>query len=791
MLKYKKLVLWSYLLLSFSNIDPQKLPVDYVRPNLGSYHARWFFYTPACVPFGLAKLAPHTNAYGSIGSWLPCGYSDSHSSIEGFGHFHEFQIGGLVTMPTTGKIQTMPSTDDKPDEGYRSRFDKKDEHAEAGYYSVLLKDTGIKAELTATTRVGYHRYTFPKSDDATIIFDIGHKQGESGDVIDSYIKWDGKNAVEGYIITYPEYAKFCDPGQYVKMYFYGKLSKNPISSGSFIDSIITSGPSMSKGTHNGLYLKFKTQSKEVIEMQMGLSYTSIDNAKNNLITETKGQTFNTVRASAKNQWNEKLGRIKVTGKNENDKIKFYTGLYHVLLGRGLANDANGQYALPGGKTGKLPLDKNGLPVRNHYNTDGMWGGCWNLGPLWALAYPDYFSDYMQSNLDFSDHSGWLHDGLAAGVFTNGVQTNFMGLMMASMYHSGIRDFDIKKGYEAARKTELVYEGRNLGNGKYDLEYFIKRGYIPNYEYKLSNGWVFTFGASHTLEYSFTSYAVGQFAKSLGKTDDYKKLTKMAEGYKLLYDPETKFMRPRDTIGAFIKDFNEMTAWVGFQEGNAYQYTWYAPHDIKGLIGLLGKEYFNKRLENMFTESQKSGFGGGKEIHSFSGIEKMYNHGNQPCLFNSWLFNYSGQPWQTQKWTRNICNEFYGLEAIDGYGYGQDEDQGQMGAWFALTSMGLYDVQGHAAAKPTFQIGSPLFDKIEIDLHPKYYGKTKVSIETINNSPSNIYVQSATLNGKTLDNSWFYRDELMKGGKLVLKMGDKPNNSWGVNIPPPSMSDEKD
>ena len=623
-MKFPVYVVLTIFFLSYSIIDAQKLPVDYVRPNLGSYHARWFFYTPACVPFGLAKLAPHTNAYGSIGSWLPCGYSDSHSSIEGFGHFHEFQIGGLVTMPTIGKLQTVPSTDEKPDEGYRSRFDKKDEQAEPGYYSVLLKDTGIKAELTATTRVGYHRYTFPKSDAAYIIFDIGHKQGESGDVIDSYIKWDGKNTIEGYIYTYPEYAKFCDPGQYVKMYFYGKLSKNAASSGSFVDSIITPGPSMSKGTHNGLYLKFKTLSKEVIEMQMGLSYTSIENAKNNLITETKGQTFNTVRASAKNKWNEKLARIKVTGKNENDKIKFYTGLYHVLLGRGLANDVNGQYALPGGNTGKLPLDKKGLPVRNHYNTDGMWGGCWNLGPLWALAYPDYFSDYMQSNIDFSDHSGWLHDGLAAGVYTNGVQTNFMGLMMASMYHSGIRDFDIQKGYEASRKTELVYEGRNLGNGKYDLEYFIKQGYIPNYEYKLSNGWIFTFGASHTLEYSFTSYAVGQFAKSLGKTDDYKKLTKMAEGYKLLYDPETKFMRPRDTTGAFIKDFNEMTAWVGFQEGNAYQYTWYAPHDVKGLIGLLGKDYFNKRLENMFTVSQKSGFGGGKELHSFSGIEKMYN-----------------------------------------------------------------------------------------------------------------------------------------------------------------------
>lgn len=781
-------ILTAFLFVIQSSVS-QKLPTDYVRPNLGSYHARWFFYTPACVPFGLAKLAPHTNAYGSIGSWLPCGYSDSHSSIEGFGHFHEFQIGGLVTMPSTGKLQTIPSTDEKPDDGYRSRFDKKDEYAEPGYYSVFLKDTHIKAELTATTRVGFHRYTFPKSDESYIIFDIGHKQGESGDIIESSILWDGNTKVEGYIITYPEYAKFCDPGQYVKMYFYGKISKKPTFSGSFVDSIITSGPKESKGKNNGLYLKFDTQQGEVIEMQIGLSYTSIANAKNNLIMETKGHTFNTVRASAKKQWNEKLGRIRVTGKNENDKIKFYTGLYHVLLGRGLANDANGQYTLPGGKTGNLPLDNKGRPKRNHYNTDGIWGGCWNLGPLWALAYPDYFSDYMQSNLDFADHSGWLHDGVAAGVYTNGVQTNFMGLMMSSAYHCGIRDFDINKGYAASRKTELEYEGRNLGNGKYDLKYFITQGYIPNYNYTLSNGWVFVFGASHTLEYSFNSYAVGQFAKSLGKMDDYKKLNKLAEGYKLLFDPETKFMRPRDTTGAFIRDFDEMKAWIGFQEGNAYQYTWYAPHDVKGLVGLMGKDYFNQRLEHMFTESRKSGFGGGKEIHSFSGIEKLYNHGNQPCLFNSWLFNYSGQPWQSQKWTRAICNEFYGLEAIDGYGYGQDEDQGQMGAWFALTSMGLFDVQGHAAARPTYQIGSPLFDKIEIDLHPKYFGKNKVTIETINNSPSNIYVQSATLNGKKLDNCWFYRDELMKGGKLVLHMGDKPNTSWGVNVPPPSMSDD--
>jgi predicted alpha-1,2-mannosidase len=781
------LVLW--LLVGHSNLQSQEQYVDFVKPNLGAHHARWFFYTPAAVPFGMAKLAPHTNAYGSIGSWLPCGYSDSHSSIEGFGNFHEFQIGGLVSMPVTGKLQTVPGTDENPDGGYRSRFDKSKELAQPGYYSVFLQDHKVLAELTATARVGYHRYTFPKADSAYIIFDIGHKQGESGEVVEAYINWDGNTHLDGYIYTYPEYAKFCDPGKYVKMYFHIELSKKPTGSAAFINDAIFPDQKVSKGINNGLVLTFNTSEGEKIEYKAGLSYTSIANAKNNLLKESAGMSFDKVRAASKKQWNEKLGRIKVTSKIKSDKIKFYTGLYHALLGRGLANDINGQYALNNGNIGQLPLDKDNRPLHHHYNTDGIWGGCWNLGPLWALVYPEYLSDYLQSNIDFYSETGWLHDGEAAGVYTNGVQTNFMGLLMASAYNSGIRDFDLKKGYEAAIKNELNYQGRTLGNGKYDLEYFIKQGYIPNYEYKLTNGWVFTFGASHTLEYCFTSYAVGQMAKSLGNVEDYKKLNKLAEGYKLLYDADTKFIRPRDTSGSFIKNFNEMTAWVGFQEGNAFQYTWYAPHDVKGLIKLLGKDLFNSRLENMFAESQKSGFGGGKEINSFSGIEKLYNHGNQPCLFNAWLFNYSGQPWHTQKWTRAICNEFYGLEAIDGYGYGQDEDQGQIGAWYVLASMGLFDVQGHAAERPTFQIGSPVFDKIEIALHPKYYRRKSIIIEAINNSVENKYVQSASLNGKKLDNCWFYRDQITKGGKLILNMGKNPNPSWGIVIPPPSMSDD--
>lgn len=768
---------------SFKNFDL----VDYVKPNIGSVHGRWFFYTPAAIPFGMAKLAPHTNAYGSFGSWLPCGYDDRHNSIEGFGHFHEFQIGGVVVMPTTGELRTMPGTLEEPDGGYRSRFDKSTEIAEAGYYSVLLKDYNIKAEITATARVGYHRYTFPASEQSHLIFDVGHRQGESAAVTEAMVQLvEGKN-VEGYVVTYPEYAKFCDPDNKVKMFFYARLSKKPELVGVFIDSTITPGESVSKGIGNGLYLTFKTNENEVVEMQVGLSYTSIENARLNLETESRGMTFDRVHRAAKVLWSEKLGRIKVYGGKEEDRIKFYTGLYHALLGRGLSSDVNGQYPLHSGGIGQIPLKKNGEPKHNHYNTDGIWGGFWNLGQVWALAYPEYYSEYVQSNIDFYSETGWLHDGEAAGVYTNGVQTNFQGLFIASAYNCGIRDFDVAKGYEAAYKNEVGYVGRNPGNGRYDNEFFVKQGYVPLYSYVFPNGWKMNFGASHTLEYSFSAYAVAQMAKSLGRINDYEFLMKQANGYKLLFDPETKFIRPREADGSFLKDFDPMKAWLGFQEGNAYQYTWYAPHDIGGLISLLGNDLFNERLELTFNESQKTAFGGGKDIDSFSGVEKLYNQGNQPCLHNPWLFNYSGKPWLTQKFTRAICNEFYGTEPLHGYGYGQDEDQGQLGAWYVLASIGIFDVQGHAAERPSFQLGSPLFDRIEVKLSKKYYDGDRIVIEVKNNSPENAYIQSAKLNGKELASCWFYRDELIRGGNLEIVMGPQPNTQWGVGATPPSMS----
>ncbi|MCY1722455.1 GH92 family glycosyl hydrolase [Prolixibacteraceae bacterium Z1-6] len=786
----RRLVYVLVLLVLFScNPEVKKHPefnaIQYVDPQIGSVHGRWFFYTPAALPFGMAKLAPHTNSYESLGAWLPGGYDDRHNSIEGFGHFHEFQIGGVVVMPTVGELQTIPGTLENPDEGYRSRFDKTNEFAEPGYYSVLLKDYNIKAELTSTKRVGFHRYTFPESDQAHLIFDLGHKQGESSDVTEAFAQLVSKNEVEGYVETNPEYVKFCDPGNRVKMYFVARLNKEPESVGTFVDSDNNQNTTKTKGIRNGIYLDFKTSENEVVEMHVGLSYCSVENARLNLNAESESVTFDDVHSQATMEWNKMLGRIQAEVGQEQDLKKFYTGLYHALLGRGLASDVNGQYKLNGEGVGQIPLDESGKPKYNHYNTDGIWGGFWNLGQLWALAYPDYLSEYVQTNIDFYKETGWLHDGVAAGAFTNGVQTNFQGLLMAAAYNCGIRDFDLKTGYKAALKNEVEFRGRNLGNGKYDLGYFTKLGYVPYQDTVISNGWVFNFGASHTLEYAFSSFAVAQMAKDLGSPKEYRQLINQANYWQNLFDPVSRFIRPKLPDGDFIKDFDPMKGWDGFQEGNAYQYSWYVPHDPAELINRMGIDLFNERLEKTFTESQKSLFGGGKEIHSFSGVETLYNQGNQPCLHQPWLFNYSGKPWLTQYWTRTICDEFYGTEPMHGYGFGQDEDQGQLGAWYVMAALGLFDVQGHASSNPSFQFGSPRFNKVTIQLSPG--SEKNLIIETINNSPGNKYVQAVKFNNNQIDNCWIDRAELINGGTLKIEMGATPNKNWGVGITPPSMS----
>lgn len=754
-----------------------KALVDYVDPNIGTVHCRWFFYTPAAIPFGMAKLAPSTDAHlGNPGGWQAVGYDFRHTSIEGFANFHEFQVGGVVFAPTVGELQTVPGELENPDGGYRSRFDKKDEVAAPGYYSVLLKDYGVKAELTAMKRVGFHRYTYPKTEQANLIFDIGNKQGESGEVKDAEVQYFEDGRVEGYVITSPVYVNIYQKGADVRMYFSAVLNKKPVQVGTFVKDVVNPGKHQEKGPGAGLYMTFSTEEQEAVEVKVGLSYTSIENARFNRETEAADVTFDQAKKNATDVWNESLSRIYVEGGKETDKVKFYTGLFHALLGRGLASDANGYYPKNNGTVGRIALDEEGNPVHQHYNTDAIWGGFWNLTQLWSLAYPEYYSDWIKSQLLVYQDTGWLGDGIACSKYVSGVGTNFTSLAIAAAYNCGIRDFDVKQGYEAALKNEVEWRGRLEGAGKMDVRQFVERGYSP-YEKRFDmvtreegSG----FGASHTMEYSFSSFAVSQFAKHLGKEDDYKLLSNLSNGWKNLYDPETRLIRPKDTKGNFLEDFNPLAPWKGFQEGNAVQYTFYVPHQIDELVDLVGQETFNNRLDSIFLLSQKNIFGGGKEVDAFAGLKTVYNHGNQPNLHISWLFNFSGKPYLSQKWVRAILDEFYGLEGIHGYGYGQDEDQGQLGAWYVMSALGLFDVKGLTEIDPKFQIGAPLFDKVTVRLNKDYYPGEKFVIEAKKQAVGDCYLQDISLNNRPQDTVQLPFSEVVKGGKLVLGLGASPN-----------------
>lgn len=762
--------------------------LGYVNPNIGTVHSRWFVYTPASVPFGMAKLGASTNGtYGNVQGWEAVGYEDTHTSIDGFPCFHEFQVGGLSLMPVNGEVKTTPARLENPQDGWRSTFDKSDEEAHPGYYSVLLKDYGIRAELTATKRVGFQRYTFPASESSHIIFNVGNREGESGNVRDSYAVCDG-NVVSGYIVTEPEYVKKYQAGATVCMYFYATLSKAPesVSGFQYYGSELKDGNSI-QGPGAVLVLNYKTSENEQIDVKLGLSYTSVENAKANYMAEAEDLSFDSARRSAAEDWSEQLSRIEVKGGSEDSRIKFYTGLYHCLLGRGLASDVNGAYPKNDGTVGQIELGKDGKPVHNHYNTDAIWGGYWNLTPLWALAYPEYYNDWCASQLLVYKDAGWLGDGIACSKYVSGVGTNMVSIALAGAYNSGIRDFDIETMYAAARKDNLEWRDRIEGAGKMDVRRFVEDGYVP---YVDDPGFVAyekgaTFSVSHTLEYSFSAYATAQLAKQLGHEEDYRQLMELSDGWAKLFDDDLKLVRPRVPGGEWIDNFDPYESWRGFQEGNAMQYTFFVPQNPDSLIARMGKDEFNERLDTIFTQARKTIFGGGKVAFAFSGLSSPYNHGNQPSLHIPWLFNFSGKPYLTQKWTRLICDEFYGTDGEHGYGYGQDEDQGQLGSWYVLAAMGLFDVQGGACSEPTYQLGSPEFDEITVHLSKFNAKGGKFRIITKGNSADAMYVQNATFNGKPLDRCWLYRDEVFNGGELVLQMGTEPSDVWNNSEPPVS------
>lgn len=748
--------------------------IQYVEPRIGTAHCRSFHFAPGSMPFGMAKPGPSTNgSLGNADGWQATGYDYRDTSIEGFVCTHEFQVGGITVAPSTGQLRTLPGNPDGTGpKGYRSAYSHDQEYATAGYYQVMLQDYNINAEVTATDRVAYLRFTFPESKSSHLIFDIGHQQGESGKVKDSEVWINEDGSVEGWVVTLPEYIKKYQPGADQRIYFSAIVDKKPTKGGVFNGNKVSENQTYAHGIGAGAYLDFNTSKDEQITVKVGISYTSVQNARINLKAEATGVSFDEAKAASQKAWEEALGRIIVEGNNQDDLKKFYSGLYHALLGRGVMSDVNGAYPKHNGTIGQVPME-GGKPKYRMYNTDAMWGGQWNLTQLWALAYPEHLSEFVSSTLQEYKDCGWLADGLANSKYVSGVGTNQLPLMIDAAYQCGIRDFDLELAYEACLKNEMDGKNRPQGAGKDDTADFVELGYAPHKELG-ERGEDFYFSGSHTLEYAFSAYATAMLGKSLGKTQDYDKLMWMARGWERIFDEKTGYMHPRLRNGEFIANFDPMQVWRGFQEGNAVQYTFYVPHMPEELIKKVGEDEFNKRLNDIFTASQPQIFSGGKEIDAFAGLRTYYNQGNQPCLHISWLFNHSGRPDLSQKWVRAICDEFYGTDGIHGYGYGQDEDQGQLGSWYVLAGIGLFAVDGLTSPEPEFSIGSPIFDKVTIKLNPDYFKGKEFVITAKNNSKKNIYVKpSKLINGKKSKAGSIKFSEVTNGGTLNLTMSKKP------------------
>lgn len=773
-------ILTAIVLLGFATTAMAENVSQYVEPRIGTAHCRWFHIAPGALPFGMAKPGPSTNGHlGNKSGWEASGYDYRESSIEGFPCIHEFQLGGISLMPTKGELITYPGeVDNKDGRGYRSFFDRENETARPGYYSVLLKRYGIFAETTATDRTAYERFTFPEGDDNHILFNIGSRQGESGAIADAKVELCFDGSIEGYVVTLPEYVKKYQAGAEVPIYFSAVVDHKPNAYGTFNGEKSTPGAKISEGPGAGLYLTFDTKGEATpVTVKIGLSYTSVENARLNRLAESKGLDFDAAATKAADKWEEMLSRITVETPNKTDKIKFYTGLYHTILGRGLANDINGAYPRNDGSIGYIPMSADGKPKYNFYNTDAAWGAQWNLAQIWALAYPEYFSDYVSTHLRVFADSGWLADGLAASRYVSGVGTNLLPVIISGAYHAGICDFDANLALEACLKNELCGENRPFGAGKSDTHRFVEYGYVPHADDGSGFDEEYRFSASHTLEYSYSSWATSQLARSLGKTEYCKQLDWLARGWERIYNTEIGFMHPRRANGKFIDKFNPMEVWRGFQEGNAWQYTFYVPHQADELIAKVGRDRFNERLDSIFTVSKDKIFSGGTEVGAFAGLQTLYNQGNQPCLHISWLFNESGRPSLSQKWVRAILDDFYGVDGIHGYGYGQDEDQGQLGAWYVLSSMGLFDVKGFAGQNPDMAVGSPKFDKITLRLSPRYHKGKEFVITTEGNSDSNVYVAEASYNGEKLSKLRLPLDKITDGGHLHIKMSSTPRDNY--------------
>lgn len=711
---------------------------SYVNPLIGtSGHGHTF--PGATVPFGMVQLSPDT--YNEGWDWCS-GYHYSDNSIMGFSHTHLSGTGrgellDVLMMPTTGAVQFDPGTKENPDGGYRSRFSHQSEIAKAGYYSVMLDDYQIKAELTATKRAGFHRYSFGKDELANLIIDMAHSF-KTDSILDGTIK-----IINDTLIVGSHRSKGWGEGTekyFVEhsVYFAARLSQ-PIQSASFYaDGKVIENIRGIQGIHVKTNLVFDVSKNKQLLIKVGISGVDVEGALKNLDAEIQDWDFERVAKAADNSWNEYLKTFQVSDPNQANMETFYTALYHTGIAPFTASDVDGRYM---GFDHEVQ-QSNGFTMMTGLS---LWDTFRAANPLYTIVSPETVTNIVNSMLIQHEQYGLLPIWPLCNSETNCMIGYHSIPVIVDAYLKGIGGFDAEKAFEAMKKSAMQDD--------FQVQYLKQYGYIPR---DLAP----TISVAQTLEYAFDDWCIAQMALKMAKTNDYNYFSKRGKAFENLFDTSIGFMRGKDSKGVFRPDFdpyNAVNATSDFIEGNSWQYTWFVPQDIPALInGMGGKAGFVSKLDTLFSVSSKLDENTPMDV---SGLIGQYAHGNEPSHHVAYLFNYGDAPWKTQERVHQIMTTLYSNQPD---GLCGNEDMGQMSAWYVFSACGFYPVN---PADGRYVFGTPLFDQIELNVP----GGKKFTITAKNRNTDNIYIEKVTLNGNPLKNGYITHQQILDGGNLEFTM----------------------
>ncbi len=740
--------------------------IQFVDPMIGTAKMG-HTYPGATAPFGSIQLSPDTDTipYAVEGQYNPdvykycAGYQYDDPTIVGFSHTHfsgtgHADLGDFLLMPTVGKLQLNPGTASDSSSGYRSAFSHDNEEAQAGYYSVLLEDYNIKAELTATTRVGMHQYTFPESDQAHIIFDLTSGiYNYEGKNIWTFLRVENDTLVTGYRQT--------NGWARTRKVFFAMTFSKPIESygrnklpaqvyrGFWRKFDQTENFPELAGEDLKVFFNFKTTDNEVVKIKFSISPVSTQGAINNIQEEVPHWDFEKVKSQTQEQWNSELNKIQIEPLDQDEMINFYTAMYHAFLGPTVYMDVDGKYR---------GLDSNIYQAEDfvNYTSFSLWDTYRALHPLFNVIQPRRNADMITSMLEHQKQS--VHGMLP--IWSHYANENWCMIgyhsvsVIADAIVKGNTGFDLDAALLASVETAKVpyYDG---------LEYYMDLGYVPEDKNGAS--------VSKTLEYAYDDWAIAQAANALGNTSVYEEFAQRSENYKNVFDTISGFMRPKLSDGSFKKEFDPMdTHGQGFIEGNSWNYSLYVPHQPDTMIAMMGgKDAFVNRLDSLFTMELPDKYFANTEDISREGIIGNYVHGNEPSHHVVYLYNWTNAPWKSQDKIRMILKAMY-KPTEDGLG--GNDDFGQMSAWYIFSALGFYPV---APGSPQYALGSPAVRNAKIQLES---GKVfEVVVE--NQSTENVYIDKVHLNGEPLHTPFIYHNDIVNGGRLEFFMTNQPNKGW--------------